>query len=561
MDDWGIDAEAYIDAVRAGALDPYGQSVEELQASLDAFDRESTERLMAMTDAEVEAGAQLPPLVREPESEPQERLRLDTEFAARIRAVETRAARVEGERRAVMAAHLQRVLDLPGDPGPRVRELASFAAVELGLSGAAMERRMTEAWTIVTELPAAHEAAAAGRITTSHLRVIESETRAVRLDRGVDAEQRDRVVAALVAIAESTSPGRLRKRAKFVVNEVLSEPLQVRHDTARQQRRVELFDVGDGMCDLVARIPSLEGAAIFDRLTQAARGKPKEDPRTFDQFRADAAQELLLAGVVSEDLHGISAIRATVGILIPATTLLHDEHEQDPDLQGLDLPASLDGRVLVDRDTARRIAAATATWERLFTDPVTGTVVAVDGRRQTQAQKAWLQARDGWCRCPGCANPARRADVDHTVPWSEGGATRLDNLEHLCRRDHLLKHDSRWAVRQLPGGVLEWTSPIGQVIRDEPEPIGPVFTDLPRRGRDPAVTPAQRAAEKRRRRKAVAEQLRAETLRLLGGGPLPVPLPDPRPDPRPEPDPSAPAPAWPYPPPPTDDDDGDPPPF
>ena len=528
MDEWGIDAEAYIEAVRAGALDPYGHSVEELQESLDAFDRECTERLMAMTDAEVDAGAQLPPLPREPETEGQERLRLDSEFAARMRAVETRSARVEGERRALMAAHMQRVIDMAGDAGPRVKELASFAAVELGLSGAGMVQRMTEAWTIVTELPAAHEAAAEGRITTGHLRVIESETRAVRLDPGIDAEQRDRVVAALVEMAETTSPGRLRKRAKFVVNEVLSEPLQVRHDTARQQRRVELFDARDGMSDLVVRGPSLELTAIFDRLTQAARGKPKEDPRTFHQFRADAAQELLLAGVVPEDLHGISAIKATVGILIPATTLLHDADgsgggEQDPALQGLDLPASLDGRVLVDRDTARRIAAATATWERLFTDPVTGTVVAVDSRRQTREQKQWLQARDGWCRCPGCATPARRADVDHTVPWSEGGATRLDNLEHLCRRCHLLKHDSRWAVRQLAGGVLEWTSAIGQVIRDQPEPVGPVFTDLPRRGRDPAPTPA----EKRRRRKAAAEQMRADAERWNN--------PDTRPDPPPPP--------------------------
>ncbi|MGC5078518.1 hypothetical protein ACLQ21_15750, partial [Agrococcus sp. DT81.2] len=85
-----------------------------------------------------------------------------------------------------------------------------------------------------------------------------------------------------------------------------------------------------------------------------------------------------------------------------------------------------------------------------------------------------------------------------------------------------LKHDSRWTVRQLPGGVLEWTSGIGQVIRDQPEPIGPVFTDLPRRGRDPAPpTPA----EKRRRRKAVAEQMRAETELWRN--------PDTRPDPQP----------------------------
>lgn len=525
MDEWGVDAEAYIEAVRAGALDPYGMSADELQASLDAFDAEQTARLMSMTDAEVAAGAQLPPLRREPESEGAARVRLDSEFASRMRAIETRSARVEGERRAAMAAHLQRVVDMPGDPGPRVKELASFAAVELGLSGPAMERRMTEAWTIVTELPAAHEAAAEGRITTSHLRVIESETRAVRLDPGVDAEQRDRVVAALVEMAGSTSPGRLRKRARFVVNEVLSEPLQVRHDTARQGRRVELFDAGDGMCDLVARVPALEGSAIVDRLTQAARAKPKDDPRSFDQFRADAFQELLLAGVVPEDLHGISAIRATVGILIPATTLLQDEAEQDPALRALDFPASLDGRVLVDADTARRIAADTAVWERLFTDPVTGTVVAVDSRRQAAAQKVWLQARDGWCRRPGCPHPARRADVDHTVPWSEGGQTRLDNLGHLCRPCHLLKHESRWEVRQLPGGVFEWTSVLGQLILDQPEPVGPVFTDLPRRGRDPATTRATTAAEKRRRRKAAAEQMRAET-ELWNN-------PDTRPDPPP----------------------------
>lgn len=507
MDDWGIDAEAYIAAVRAGALDPDGLSADELQASSDAFDRELTARILAMTDAEVEAGAQIPPLPVPVESQGQERVRLDAEFAARMRAMETRAARVAGEQRALMAAHVQRVLDLPGDSGPRVRELASFAAVELGLSAVAVERRLAEAWTIVTELGAAHEAAAAGRITTSHLRVIEGETRAVRLDQGVDAEQRDRVVAALVEMAEGTSPGRLRKRARFVVNEVLSEPLQVRHDTAGQQRRVDLFDAGDGMCDLVARVPAVEGSAIFDRLTQAARGKPKDDPRTFDQFRADALQELMLAGIVPEDLHGVSPITATVGILIPATTLLHDDREQDAALRALEAPASLDGRVLVDRDTARRIASRTSTWERLFTDPVTGTVVAANSRRQTARQKLWLQARDGWCRMPGCSSPARRADVDHTIAWADGGGTTLDNLGHLCRRDHLLKHDSRWSVRQLPGGVFEWTSPIGQVITDRPEPVGPTFTDLPRRSRAPAMS----AADKRRRRTQVAEQLRAET--------------------------------------------------
>ena len=87
--------------------------------------------------------------------------------------------------------YVSRHLPLPVHPHS---ELAALAAVELGLSVRGMERRMDDAWVLVTELPAAHEAAAAGRITTAHLRVIEGETRAVRHDRAIDAEQRARVV-------------------------------------------------------------------------------------------------------------------------------------------------------------------------------------------------------------------------------------------------------------------------------------------------------------------------------------------------------------------------------
>ncbi|MGM1030810.1 MAG: hypothetical protein ACQEWM_13205, partial [Actinomycetota bacterium] len=48
-----------------------------------------------------------------------------------------------------------------------------------------------------------------------------------------------------------------------------------------------------------------------------------------------------------------------------------------------------------------------------------------------------------------------------------------------CRRHHMMKHSTGWRVEQLPGGVLEWTSPLGTVFRDEPEPQGPVFTGPP----------------------------------------------------------------------------------
>lgn len=484
MDDEVGEREAVIALVRAGrVLDPLGRSGDELaDEHRDALAAAKGAHVGRASFGMLRSGALGRMLAAELESPsgplPAElaELEADDEFARRMRGLELQSARVEGERRALMAASVQRAVDAcradGGDSGIAVRELASLAAVELGLSVRGMERRMNDAWELVTELPAAHEAAAAGRITIAHLRVIEGETRAVRRDPAVDEQQRARVVDELVAVAETTTPGRVRRRAKRIVDAVLTVPLQQRHDAARELRSVELFDAGDGMSDLVLHVPSVLGAGILDRVTQAARAKPKDDPRTFDQFRADALCELLLAGTVADDLHRTSPITAHVSVLIPAT-MLTDE----PGSSGQPFPASLDGRVLVDPDTARRLARGATIWERLFTDPVTGVAVTADTYRPPAELKRYLLARDGGCRFPGCTASALRADLDHTQDWAKGGATTPDNLATLCRSDHTFKHASGWSVRQLGHGVLEWTTPLGRVIIDEPEPVGPRFTD------------------------------------------------------------------------------------
>jgi hypothetical protein len=48
-----------------------------------------------------------------------------------------------------------------------------------------------------------------------------------------------------------------------------------------------------------------------------------------------------------------------------------------------------------------------------------------------------LAARGTGCRFPGCT--PRRCDAHHVQHWSDGGATRLDNLVLLCRR-HAARH-------------------------------------------------------------------------------------------------------------------------
>lgn len=65
-----------------------------------------------------------------------------------------------------------------------------------------------------------------------------------------------------------------------------------------------------------------------------------------------------------------------------------------------------------------------------------------------------------------------------------GGSTAESNLGHLCRRHHVLKHHSPWAVEPLGGGLYAWTSPTGKVYIDRPPPQNTVtFTE------DPEVAP------------------------------------------------------------------------
>ncbi|MGO1257199.1 HNH endonuclease signature motif containing protein, partial [Microbacterium gubbeenense] len=141
----------------------------------------------------------------------------------------------------------------------------------------------------------------------------------------------------------------------------------------------------------------------------------------------------------------------------------------------------LENGELASPDTLRILAGRAAGWERLFIRPEDGTIAAADHYRPTAAQKRALLARDMTCRIPGCETTARKCDIDHGHDYALGGRTSLDNLESLCPGHHQMKHQTGWRVRQKAGGVVEFTTPLGRTVTDEP--ISRVFfCDTPPRG-------------------------------------------------------------------------------
>jgi hypothetical protein len=86
----------------------------------------------------------------------------------------------------------------------------------------------------------------------------------------------------------------------------------------------------------------------------------------------------------------------------------------------------------------------------------------------SKALADFVRRRDLTCRWPGCDRPAVDCDIDHTIPFAQGGTTHAANLKCYCRAHHLVKTFMDWGEQQLPDGTLIFTSPAGQTYVTTP---------------------------------------------------------------------------------------------
>ncbi|MCA1846003.1 MAG: HNH endonuclease [Actinobacteria bacterium] len=90
------------------------------------------------------------------------------------------------------------------------------------------------------------------------------------------------------------------------------------------------------------------------------------------------------------------------------------------------------------------------------------TAVAHLGRTIPARLRTALEARDPCCDVPGC--PVHEdLEIDHVIPFAEGGPTILENLARLCRWHHYLKTHRGYRLEGGPG-AWRWVPP-----RDRPD--------------------------------------------------------------------------------------------
>jgi hypothetical protein len=415
------------------------------------------------------------------------------------------------ELRAVSELDARRLRE-SGRPGASwvSEQISSELAAALTLTGRAADCLLGLARDLA-RLPAVLRALAGGRIDRARAMVFANELA------GLNDVSAAAVAAAFCDLAESMTTGQLRAALRSMVLSVDPAALRRRAEKARADGRVETWREGSGNAALAGRELAAGDAIAADRRIAAIAKALKEAgaPGTMDQLRA-AVYIALLTGRDPETLHPAAAESQARATSVPGVGLSGSVNLTMPMSAWLgqsDRPGEIAGLGPLDvftcRDLAGRLTAGPATrWCVTLTGPDGRAVAHACGRagpgppRGSRDHKAWLaglkfawlergtcshsrqspgyrppdalctlvKIRQRTCCFPGCRRPAVRCDLDHTVPYDQGGRSCECNLAPLCRRHHRAKQAPGWRLDQPEPGTLVWTMPHGRSYTVTPDP-------------------------------------------------------------------------------------------
>ncbi len=341
-----------------------------------------------------------------------------------------------------MAAIVDAVSDLEDLPQDLVfAEAAAEVRSALALTRRAADVQVELALRLRHRLPQVAAALDAGAIDLRRARVIDDGTC------HLDAERAREIADEVLDGAGRRTTGQLAATIRRLCIDVDPDDAADRYRRAVDERRLVVEPTVDGTSNLLGLdLPPDRVAAIRARINHIAKSlrRPGET-RTMDQLRADVLLDLLEG---NHDTKG-----GVVELRVDLETLA-----------GLvDRSGELGGYGPIVAEIARRIAERYPNGDWRFAASLGDTIVdtGVVRRRPTSSQRRHVQAANTRCVFPGCRMPASDCDIDHTIPWAQGGPTTVGNTAPLCRHDHLLKDTIGWECRPDGDGAYRWTSPLG----------------------------------------------------------------------------------------------------
>ena len=369
------------------------------------------------------------------------------ELIQRLQDVTTLISHYEALRLDAEMAIVDLYQDLFGDMGLAMEGAEAELRAALMLTRRAANMELALAEILRERLPSVLEALRSGLIDRRRATVIANKT--LHLPEADARALCDEVLP----IAPDMTTGQLRARIDRRCIEHNPTEAKDRFEEARASRGVSAELADDGTATLTATGLMPDKVVNFmDRLTRTAFAlKTVEEPRTRDQIRADIFEDIMMG----EDATEGRSRKAIVDIRIGLTTLMGLD-DKAVELLGF-------GPVIADIGrgvAARGIEAGNAEWRFTVKDKSARAVTGLTQRRPSAKLRRTVESRDKSCIFPGCRAPATNCDLDHRIPYSEGGLTHEDQLAPLCRHDHVIRHTG-WFHEPNPNGGHTWTSPIG----------------------------------------------------------------------------------------------------
>src|SRR5580658_9954931 len=358
-------------------------------------------------------------------------------------------------------------------------------------------------------LPAVLAALAAGRIDRARAEVFARELAAL------DEVKANAIVMAVIGDAGKLTTGQLRGQLRAWVLWLDADALRRRARRARADARVETWPEGSGNASISGReLSAAEVIAADARLTAIAKAlKQAGAPGGLDELRAAVFTASLtgrdpwaLLPASEQDSPaapgpGLSGLTGSVHLTMPLATWLGES----------DVPGEAAGYGPLDAYTSRDLADQLAGGPRtrwcltltgpdgravghacLRRPPARGSPGTGSGswpplkihwlergpcthRRETKAYRPGkllrhlIVIRHRTCGAPGCRRPAQHCDLDHTIPFDQGGRTCECGLAPACRRHHQVKQAPGWHLDQPRPGHLTWTTPSGRTYTTQPD--------------------------------------------------------------------------------------------
>jgi len=349
-----------------------------------------------------------------------------------------------------------------------VRALEVFAEIErLGAAGKALSARrveVTRAWQGSGMRSAAHFMAA--RCRSSVRSAVESLETARRLE-GLPATaqalrsgrlsalqareivttvgDRPQLEAELVAAANSETVTALQERCRAVRAE--GPGASEIYEQVRRGRYLRHWSDEEGALRLEARLCADQGAKVLAALAvqersvfATARRAGRREP--YEAYAADALVALAEGG-------GGGKAVPVVQVRVDYAALVRGQLE---DGETCEIPGI--GPIPV---ASARALAEDCILKVLVTKGVDVVAVAHGGRTIPAHVRSALEIRDPKCVIPGC-DVRDRLEIDHVVPFADGGPTTLDNLARVCHRHHAMKTHFGWVIGGR-SGAWTWDPP------------------------------------------------------------------------------------------------------